>query len=360
MKINNPVQQEYFRLKRYSMVLILLVAVSMALLNYLWSRTDQQQSQRAYLSALSKDVEHQLGPLLYFSRMQQRDIGALLATVTPAASLSQGIVGVPDNSQSPLELNAKEMAMLNQLTPVLAQQLRVMPFFQQWSYLSAGGRLYQPQQHDLNALAVAAHAQSYIRALPALAQVSDDVALIPPISQPGYFVLIVPLRHAKLLHGYLLLTVDLTAMLQQVALQHSGDTLLLLDQIGQVMLAVQDGRAVDAKSFDGVHQHDNLQSLEQWPLALHLQPDAATARRFEVTRFLLQVAGYLLPLSMLYLFWFYRYKRKTMGPFARQLTHIDRLLRDDLTGVRHIPAGWEDVFNLIRRLKLSGVEKRGP
>ena len=360
MKINNPVQQEYFRLKKYSMLLIVLVAVLMALLNYLWSRTDQQQNQQAYLSALGKDVEHQLGPLLYFSRAQQRDISGLLATAEPATELAQGIAGVPDVSQSPLPLSAKEIGMLNLLTPQIGLQLRVMPFFQQWSYLSVGGSLYQPQQHDLNAMAVGAHAQSYLRALPALQQASDEVLLIPPISQPGYFVLIVPLRQAKLLHGYLLLTVDLTTMLQQVGLQHSGDSLLLLDQFGQVMLAVQDGRLADAKLFDGLHQHDHLQTLEQWPLALHVQHDAATARRFEVTRFLLQVAGYLLPLSLLYLFWFHRYKRKTMGPFGRQLTHIDRLLRDDLTGVRHIPTGWEEVFNLIRRLKLSGVEKREP
>lgn len=350
MKISNPLTKEHSRLKKYSLWLVLLTTVLMAVVNYLWSRADAATSRHSYLAALSKDVEHQLSPLLYFGRVQQKEIAVLFAKGEPAEQLNQGIVGVIDSNNA-VSLSAAEQGMLNQLLPVLNQQMRVMPFLQQWSYLSAGGQLFQPQEHDLNALAVANHALSYIKALPALQQQTDELTLAPPVTQPGYFVLITPLRHNRLLQGYLLLTVDVAAMMQQIKLLHSSDTLLLLDNVGQVMLAVQDGRAADPKLFDGIHQHDQVQSLEQWPLALHVQADSSTALREEVSRFLLQMLSFSLPLLLLMWFWLSRFKSRTLRPFGRLLTHVDRLHRGDLTGVRHVPPEWEDVFIQVRRLK---------
>lgn len=350
MKISNPLTKEHSRLKKYSLWLVLLTAVLMAVVNYLWSRADLAANRQSYLTALSKDVEHQLSPLQYFGRVQQKDIAALFSNGQTAAELTQGIVGVVDSNNA-TPLSAAEHGMLNQLFPVLNQQIRVMPFLQQWSYLSSGGQLFQPQEHDINASAVASHALSYIKALPALQQQTDELLLIPPVTQPGYFVLIVPLRHNRMLQGYLLLTVDLTAMLQQIKLQHASDTLLLLDNVGQVMLAIQDARAADPKLFDGIHQHDQVQSLEQWPLALHVQAESAAVLREEATRFMLQIVSFTLPLLLLMWFWLNRFKSRTLRPFGRLLTHVDRLHRGDLTGVRHVPAEWEDVFIQVRRLK---------
>jgi hypothetical protein len=356
MKISNPLTKEHSRLKTYSLWVALLTALLMAVVNYMWSRADLKANQQSYLTALSKDVEHQLAPLLFFGRVQQRDINSLFGNGQVAEQVSQGIVGVVDtNNAAPL--SPAEMGMLNQLLPVLNQQMRVMPFFQQWTYLSAGGRLFQPQEHDLNANAVASHALSYIRALPALQQHTDELTLIPPVSQPGYFVLITPLRHNRLLQGYLLLTVDLATMMQTIKLQHPSDTLLLLDNTGQVMLAVQDGRVADQRSFDGIHQHDQVQSVDQWPLALHVQADSSAVLRDESTRFLLQMVSFTVPLLLLMWFWLSRFKSRTLRPFARMLTHVDRLHRGDLTGVRHVPPEWDDVFNQIRRLKFFDEEK---
>lgn len=350
MKISNPLTKEHSRLKKYSLWLVFITAVLMAIVNYLWSRTDQESSRQNYLAALGKDVEHQLLPLQYFGRVQQKEIAALFANGQTAAQPVQGIVGVVDSNNA-VALTGAELGMLNQLLPVLSQQMRVMPYLQQWSYLSVGGQLFQPQEHDLNAVAVASHAASYIKAYPALQQQSDEIALIPPVTQPGYFVLITPLRHQRMLQGYLLLTVDLAAMMQKIKLQQPSDTLLLLDAVGQVMLAVQDGRAADPKLFDGIHQHDQVQSLEQWPLALHVQTEGSAVLRTEATRFMLQVVSFILPLLLLMWFWLSRFKSRTLRPFGRLLTHVDRLHRGDLTGVRHVPPEWEDVFIQIRRLK---------
>ena len=63
MKISNPLTKEHSRLKKYSLWLVLITAVLMAVVNYLWSRTDQEASRQNYLAALGKDVEHQLLPL---------------------------------------------------------------------------------------------------------------------------------------------------------------------------------------------------------------------------------------------------------------------------------------------------------
>lgn len=356
MKISNPLTKEHSRLKKYSLWLMLLAAIVMAIVNHLWSRADQQSNRQSYLSALSKDVEHQLAPLQFFGRVQQREVAGLFARGLSAEQVSQGIVGVVDSNNAS-RLSGAEMGMLNQLFPVLNLQMRVMPYFQQWSYLSAGGQLFQPQEHDLNAAAVASHALSYIKALPTLQQQSDELVLIPPVTQPGYFVLIVPLRHQRLLQGYLLLTVDVAAMMQQIKLQHSSDTLLLLDNVGQVMLAVRDARSADPKLFNGIHQHDQVQSVEQWPLSLHVQADETTALREEASRFMLQVASFSIPLLLLAWFWLARFKSRTLRPFGRLLTHVDRLHRGDLTGVRHVPHEWEDVFIQVRRLKFFDAER---
>ena len=47
---------------------------------------------------------------------------------------------------------------------------------------------------------------------------------------------------------------------------------------------------------------------------------------------------------------FYRYKQKVLQPLQRLGIHIERLARDQ-GGVRHIPGGWEEMFDKITRLK---------
>lgn len=60
--------------------------------------------------------------------------------------------------------------------------------------------------------------------------------------------------------------------------------------------------------------------------------------------------GYLLVLAAALLAFFCRYKQKVLQPLQRLGIYIERLARNQ-GGVRHIPGGWEEMFDKITRLK---------
>ncbi len=360
MKISNPLLNEQKRLRRNSLVLLLMLSLSMALLDYLVALSERLDLRQAQLNAATADFDHQLLPLLHVATVLQQEAGQLLQQqAIPAQQLSaqQTALKIDEQDNSAKLLSAEEISMLNQLEPWFRQQLKTSRYLLNISYISEGLQWVHFTEADARSVELATIAAKQIEAMAHLQLSSTSVNLLVLDELKQRYALHIPVRQDKNLVGHLLLEVDLLSMLQQVKMTQYGATLMLMDKVGKVLLATQDGQLTDSSSYNGSDQNDSLQHLEALPFALHIQPDSGADTKAELWRFTTEVALYFVPLWLLYLYMLTRFKRKVLRPFARLLIHIARLERGDIQGVRHIPVEWDSVFKQTEQLRDRGLEK---
>ncbi|WP_031567003.1 hypothetical protein [Rheinheimera texasensis] len=360
MKISNPLLNEQKRLRRNSFVLLLVLAFAMALLDYLVALSERLDLRQAQLNAATADFDHQLLPLLHLATVFQHEAGQLLqkpATAVPQLIAQQMALKVTEQDNNAKPLSADEISMLNQLEPWFRQQLKTSRYLLNISYISEGQQWVHFTDADARSVELATIAAKQINAMAHLQLNSTSANMLVLDELKQRYALHIPVRQDKNLVGHLLLEVDLLSMLQQVKMTQHGAMLMLMDKVGKVLLATQDGQLADSSSYNGSDQNDSLQHLEALPFALHIQPDSAADTKAELLRFATEVALYLVPMWLLYLYMLTRFKRKVLRPFARLLIHIARLERGDVQGVRHVPVEWDSVFKQAEQLRDRGLEK---
>lgn len=360
MKISNPLLNEQKRLRRNSFALLLLLSLAMALLDYLVALSDRLDLRQAQLNAATADFDHQLLPLLHVASVLQTEASQLLhqpAVATTELNGQQTALQVAEQNASAKALSADEIAMLNQLEPWFRQQLKTSRYLLNISYISEGQQWVHFTDADARSVELATIAARQIDVMAHLQLNSNAANLLVLDELKQRYALHIPIRQEKNLVGHLLLEIDLLSMLQQVKVTQYGATLMLMDKVGKVLLATQDGQLADSSSYNGSDQNDSLQHLEALPFALHIQPDSTIDARAELWRFATEVALYFVPLWLLYLYMLTRFKRKVLRPFARLLIHVARLERGDVQGVRHVPVEWDAVFKKTEQLRDRGLEK---
>lgn len=360
MKISNPLLNEKKRHRRYGLALVLCLACLMALLDYLVALSVRLDNRQAQLNAAASDLDHQLLPLLHLTSVLQQDMEQqLMQPVTSQRISNEQLASLTQVAQAEKAqpISDGEAAMLSALAPRLRHHLTGMPYLLNIVYLSTGGQWFHLRSADPRAAELAQTAVQQISQLAHLQFNSQQANLLILDKFRQRFVLHVPVRKEQLITGHLLLEIDLLSMLQQVKVSGQGATLMLMDRAGEVFLAAQDGKLTDATRYDGADQNDSLQQLAMLPVSMHIQPDQVSDTKAELQRFFSELALYLVPLLILYLYLSSRYTRKVLRPFSRLLIHVARLERGDAHGVRHIPAEWETIFKQTEQLKGQASER---
>lgn len=360
MKINNPLLNEQKRLRRNGFALLLVLAIAMALLDYLLALSQRLELRQVQLNAATADFDHQLLPLLHLAAVMQKEAELQLQQPGVAATLTDGqqtALAADSKDKISQPLTESEMHMLNQLSPWFRQQLKAARYLLNISYLSEGMQWFHLHEADASTISLANTAAKQIAELAHLQRNTTDANLLVLDELKQRYSLHIPVRQNKSIVGHLLLEVDLLSMLQQVKVTQLGATLMLMDKVGKVILATQDGQLTDSAGYDGSDQNDSVQNLELLPFALHIQPDSVRDTKAELTRFAAELALYMTPLLILYLYVLTRFKRKILRPFSRLLIHVARLERGDVQGVRHVPVEWEAVFKQTEQLRGRESEK---
>ncbi len=360
MKISNPLLNEQKRLRRNSVVLLLLLAASMALLDYLIALSDRQALRQAQLNAATADLDHQLLPLLHLTHALQQEAELMLQQGGQAAQLKAGhVTALPsaDSAGAVTPLTAGEISLLNQLEPWFRQQLKSSRYLRNISYISADGQLFQLSDRGAAAAETARVAFRQINSLPLLTINAEPVNLIAVNQENQIFALHSVVRNNKNIVGHLLLEIDLAAILKQATIPQTGSTLMLMDKDAAVLIAAKDNQLSSTALYDGQDANDSLQHLDIVPLVLHIQPDRLHDTQMELKRFFAELLFYSVPLLVLYLYMLFRFKRKVLRPITRLLIHTARLERGDVHGVRHVPLEWEAVFKQTEQLRERGSEK---
>ena len=360
MNISNPLLNEQKRLRRNSLVLLLLLAVSMALLDYLIALSDRQGLRQAQLNAAAADLDHQLLPLLHLTQALQQEAELLLQQGGPSQELKSGQVDtlLPRDAADPaMAFTAEEKQLLNQLEPWFRQHLKSSRYLRNIAYISAGGQLFQASDRGPSALETAKAAFDQISRLPLLTLNAEPVNLLVVNQDNQIFALHSVVRNNKNIVGHLVLEFDLAAMLKQVSITQPGSILMLMDKDSTVLLAAKDNQLTSVTLYDGQDANDSLQHLDIVRLVLHIQPDQLHDTQTELKRFVAELLFYSMPLLVLYCYMLFRFKRNVLRPVTRLLIHTARLERGDVQGVRHVPLEWEAVFKQTEQLRDRGLEK---
>lgn len=360
MKVSNPLLNELRRQRRNGLALLLVLALSMALLDYLTALTDRIDVRQAQLTMATSDLDHQITPLLHLAQVLQTVANQALQQAPTAAVVLTGQVTAlhsRDKLRPAEPLTDAEMFMLQQLEPWFHQQLKSTQYLLNLSYVSERLQWFHLTGADPSFADLAQVALQQIGLLGHTQLNTNIPNLLVLDPQQQRYAVHVPVRQDKTVVGHLLLEIDLLTMVQQVRLAQPEAGLILLDKVGQVLLAIQDAQMVEKTIYDGAHQNDSVQNLSTLPIALHIQPNATQTTKAELIRFVSEILFYLLPLLVLYLYLLSRFKRQVLRPFSRFLIHVARMERGDVHGVRHVPIEWETVFKQTEQLRDRGLEK---
>jgi len=348
----NPLHLEYKRSQRTALLLVLLLALSAAAVDYFWGLQQRLSQRQAMLYSATEDLEHQLLPLLELLKVLQQEALQQLSAELPT-SQPQPLPGAQwslDNTQQK-QLSTTELQMLQQLQPLLLFSQRSVAAVRQLSYLSANGVWYQPQAQP----SVAAEQLSELywqQFQPQQLLTMPQVRLHKLQTHPASYVLSIAVVHQQQLHGEFLLEFDLPLLLQKTARAQQGAQLQLFNESGDLLLAVNNGELSPAPAeVQPMHHSDQLKMLTALPLSLHIEAEHYQTFSVEVFDFIVHFLLFLLVLLLLLAYCRRRYRAKVLSPFQRLLVHIERLLRGDAQGVRNVPTDWQPLFRQIEQLK---------
>lgn len=348
----NPLHLEYKRSQRIALLLVLLLALSAAAVDYFWGLQQRLSQRQAMLYSATEDLEHQLTPMLELLQLLQQEAEQQLALDIPASPTRPlpGIQWSLDKTQTQ-QLSTAELHMLQQLQPLLLFSQRSVAGVKQLNYLSANGVWYQPQTQQ-RAVAEPLSALYWPKFQPQLRATMPQTTLHKLQTQPASYVLSLAIFRQQQLQGELLLEVDLPLLLQKTARAQQGAQLQLFNESGDLLLAVSNGEVFTTPAQPQLmHHSDQLKMLAVLPLSLHIEAEQYRTFSAEMIDFIVHFSLFLLVLLVLLAYCRRRYRAKVLSPFQRLLVHIDRLVRGDAQGVRNVPADWQPLFRQVAQLK---------
>ncbi len=348
----NPLHLEYKRSQRIALLLVLLLALSAAAVDYFWGLQQRLSQRHAMLYSATEDLEHQLTPMLALLQLLQQEAEQQLAMDSQASPVQPlpGIQWSLDKTQT-RQLSTAEQQMLQQLQPLLLFSQRSMVGVKQLSYVSASGLWYQPQTQQ-SAVAEAISALYWQQFQPQLRATMPQTTLHKLQTKPTSYVLSLAIFRQQQLQGELLLEVDLPLLLQKTARAQPGAQLQLFDESGDLLLAVSNGELLPRPTQPQLmHHSDQLKMLTVLPLSLHIEAEQYQTFSAEILDFIVHFALFFLVLLVLLTYCRRRFRAKVLSPFQRLLVHIDRLVRGDAQGVRNVPTDWQPLFRQVEQLK---------
>lgn len=348
----NPLHLEYKRAQRTALLLVILLALSAAAVDYFWGLHQRLNQRQAMLYSATEDLEHQLVPVLeLLTLLQQEAVSALSAESSLSQSPSlAGSQWSLDKTQ-PQQLSTTEQQMLQQLQPLLLFSQRSVASVRQLNYLSASGVWYQPQtERSTTAAALSELYWPQFQHQQQLTQPQVRLHKLP--THPASYVLSIALVAQQQLLGELVLEFDLPLLLQKTAKAQQGAQLQLFNESGELLLAVSNGELLPtAAQTPLMHHSDQLKMLTVLPLSLHIEAEQYQMFSVEIVDFIVHFLLFLLSLLLLLAYCRRRYRARVLSPFQRLLVHVDRLLRGDAQGVRNVPKDWQPLFRQLEQLK---------
>ena len=336
--MQNPATSDFQRNLRIALVFILLLSVGAAFIHFLLTLDQRMTRQAKQLELKALQLDIQLAPLLKLSEWLQQQAQSH-SPIIPALPLTlynrDGQTLTEDDMQQGVSTVERSFLQVN--TGAFNASRLLYPWLERVLYTSDGGFIYlQPQQLSL----------LQIQALsPWLAgNVSADNKVALSKSDDNKLIFSTPMKFTSGETGRLLFVVDIPALLLPLQKVTPEADFLLLDESGQIL-----GGTVAASS-QLEQRLLQLQRIGQQPLSLVMLEQRHGLISEGMAGFLGYWFGYLFVLAAALLAFFYRYKQKVLQPLQRLGIHIERLARNQ-GGVRHIPGGWEEMFDKITRLK---------
>lgn len=336
--MQNPATSDFQRNLRIALVFILLLSVGAAFIHFLLTLDQRMTRQAKQLELKALQLDIQLTPLLKLGEWfkQQALSQPDVTTGLPLTLYNHdGQTLTEDDMQQ--GVSTVERSFLQANTGAFNASRLLYPWLERVLYTSDSGFIYlQPQQLSL----------LQIQALsPWLAgNVSADNKVAFSKSDDNKLIFSTPLKFTSGETGRLLFVVDIPALLLPLQKVTPEADFLLLDESGQIL-----GGTVAASS-QLEQRLLQLQRIGQQPLSLVMLEQRHGLISEGMAGFLGYWFGYLFVLAAALLAFFYRYKQKVLQPLQRLGIHIERLARNQ-GGVRHIPGGWEEMFDKITRLK---------
>ena len=353
----NPLLDEYKRSHLRTVIVVLCLAFSAAIVDYFISLNQRISQQQNLLNSAVEDLDHQFSPLLHLMTVLKADaeVTLLAEHSSDTTQTLPGQLWSVSAEQTDAKLTDAEVAMLQQLMPKLMHSQRSTLAIRQFNYVSNNGAWYSANDARTAALELQSKLyweqklQQHKLGLP-------DIRLHKVDAAETIFLLAIPLQKKELYVGELLLELDLASMLKLVGKAQQGARVQLMNDVGQPLLTVERMQVVPTGPQDSVHHSDNLKALGQLNLTLHLEPIHIASVSSELLNFVGHLLLYLLTLSLLSYYLRRRFKTKVLSPFHRLLVHIERLRRGDNQGVRNIPSDWVQVFHQVEQVR-TGVEE---
>jgi len=353
----NPLHTEYQRSQLRTYLVVVCLAFTAAVFDYFIALNQRIAQHQNLLNSAVEDLEHQFSPLLHLMKVLKADAELTLLAQQQSDSSKPlpGMVWPVSEQQPDASLSDNEVAMLQQLSTKLQHSQRSTLLIRQFSYVSNRGVWYSP--HETRTAAHELTSQLYwVQKQQQHKLTGPEIRLHKVDAAEAVFLLAIPLQRKDQYVGELLLDFDLATMLKLVTKGQRGARIQLLNDVGQLLLAVEKMQVLANPSDELGHHSDNLKGLEQLNLTLHLEPLHTASLGSELLNFFGHLMLYLVTLMLLSLYLRRRFKTKVLSPFHRLLVHIERLRRGDNQGVRNVPADWVQVFHQVEQIRTSAAD----
>lgn len=340
----NPLVQEYRRSNRRGWFLIMTLSLALGSISFIHQHQQKVGTKQQLLNAITLDLQHQMQPYFYILSTLQLDAGLYFNRDVAVDQLAQNqllaLSADQNNSLQPAEIN---------MLAGMASQLQVFGHsvagIKQLGYRSQRGFWFDAAPIESN------RREQILQLTAPLDELNTKLVHINSwavTSARDGIAISVPVRHNMLL-GYWVIQLDIVSLLKELSQIESHASIILMSDKAVPLITVQDAQLVD-NNFDGLQQNDLFQGIAGTPFMLHIQPDAAESVRGGLWTFFTQWLLFFLVLTTLHLYHRYRFKKQVLGPFARLVTHWNRLERGDAVGVRHVPADWKPWFEQADRI----------
>ncbi|MGP9799738.1 hypothetical protein [Rheinheimera sp. NSM] len=349
--MHNPSYTEYRRTGLLGLILVVLLSTFAATLHYLRSVDDKVLQTRARLTAVSSQLDSQFAPVLAYSTAVVN--AAQLKLALPATETGDSILlldlDTEQTQQLPLSSDdsalTAELQMLMHLQPYFDMASDALPSVVGVYYLSERGVAYNGQLKWSDYMAD--HLlQWHKRAVNSKENGYDRGMVFYAEFMPQQAAVLLPLYTDERRLGSFLFALSLEPMLAPMYKQHSDIDFMLLDQAGNLI------SHSTAQPPQTTTEHMlQIQRLNTMPWSLALLEPKTSLFAAGVKDFLWHWCSYAALLGMLLLALQYRFRRRTLSAVHRLTVHLERLANGQSHGVRHVPNGWQDIFDHICQLQ---------
>ena len=346
----NPTYHEYRRSSLMGAMFVLILSLLGGAVHYIRSVDNTVLSGKDKLAVIGMQLDTEFRPILTFAEAVRRTAAAKLSLPPMTTDSTITVLQLAGGSVTELPVNSQqaELQMLLRLWPYFELAPLAQPHLVAMYYVSEQGFVVNGQDRWPDYVA-----DQFIlwQQQQAAAPAYQHEMLYHTEFLPQQAALTLPLYANDMKLGRFVFAVSLQTVLAPLQDNKTGSRFMLLDTSGDV---IHSSTALSASEVDGhMLQVQRLNSMP-WSVALLEQKTSLFAAGIE--EFVWHWLSYLLLLTALLLAMQYRYRRRTLSAINRLLVHIERLVKGQTQGVRHVPQGWHEVFERVYQL----AQRSGP